>query len=471
MIKKVNYTLLCCTLLYISLTYTSACNKEPFDSLRAEPNEEYSGGLNATTFDFSENAFGREVPGLSNTQLDDFVVGNSFFRNNWVTAPASATARDGLGALFNSLSCGGCHVKDGRAAPPSTSADPLNGLLFRLSIPGISAHGGPLAEPNYGGQLNNRAIQGVLPEGSVSVSYDEISGSYPDGMNYSLRKPIYLFIDLNYGALSTNALYSPRIANQVMGLGLLEAIPESNLLTKADESDNDGDGISGRPNKVWNALKQATETGRFGWKANQPDIAQQTAGAFLGDIGITSNVFPDENLTTFQQTQYGSLPNGGNPEIEADDFDRVVSYMRLLAVPGRRDVNDPEVLQGKQLFFRINCIGCHVPSFKTVSPVPQLNSQEIRPYTDLLLHDMGDALADGRPDFLATGNEWRTPPLWGIGLIKTVNGHTTLLHDGRARNIEEAILWHGGEATKSKDLFIRLTANERAVLIRFLESL
>lgn len=453
------------------LAYATACNKEPDYDLRSEPNEEYSGGLNATTFDFSENAFGNEVPGLSNAQLDDFVVGNSFFRNNWVTAPASATARDGLGVLFNSLSCGGCHAKDGRAAPPATSADPLNGLLFRLSIPGISVHGGPLAEPNYGGQLNNRAIQGVQAEGTVSVSYTEMPGTYPDGTTYSLRKPIYQFINLNYGVLSTGALYSPRIANQVMGLGLLEAIPESSLLANADESDANDDGISGRPNKVWSITKQVTETGRFGWKANQPDIAQQTAGAFLGDIGITSNLFPDENLTTIQQSQYGSLPNGGNPEIEADDFNRVVSYMRLLSVPGRRDVNDPEVLQGKQVFFQVNCTGCHSPSFKTVSMVSQLNNQEIRPYTDLLLHDMGDALADGRPDFLATGNEWRTPPLWGIGLIKTVNGHTNLLHDGRARNMEEAILWHGGEANKSKDLYMRLPANERAALIRFLESL
>lgn len=439
--------------------------------LKAEPNEAYSGGLNGTTFDFSENAFGNEMPGLSNAQLDDFVVGNSFFRNNWVIAPASATARDGLGVLFNSMSCGGCHAKDGRAAPPATSADPLNGLLFRLSIPGISVHGSPLAEPNYGGQLNNRAIQGVLPEGSVSVSYTEMPGNYPDGTIYSLHKPNYQFINLNYGALSGNVLYSPRIANQVMGLGLLEAIPENSLLAKADESDMDGDGISGRANRVWNISKQTTELGRFGWKANQPDIEQQTAGAFLGDIGITSDLFPEENLTAIQQAQYGILPNGGNPEIETDDLNRVAAYMRLLAVPGRRNINDPDVLQGKQLFFDINCSGCHTPAYTTASPISQLNNQLIRPYTDLLLHDMGDALADGRPDFLATGKEWRTPPLWGIGLIKTVNGHTTLLHDGRARNIEEAILWHGGEASKSKDLFMRLSANERAVVIKFLETL
>lgn len=469
--KKIFFSLCTITILYVVVVYTSGCNKDDDNTLRAEPNEEYSGGLNATTFDFSENAFGNEVPGLSNTQLDAFVVGNSFFRNNWVIAPSSASARDGLGVLFNSMSCGGCHAKDGRAAPPITASDPLKGLLFRLSIPGVASNGGPLAEPNYGGQLNSLSIQGVTAEGTVSVSYTELPGSYPDGSNYSLRQPTYQFINLGYGALHGSLLYSPRIANQVMGLGLLESIPENNLLAIADEADRNGDGISGRANMVWSVTKQSTVIGRFGWKANQPDIAQQTAGAFLGDIGITSPLFPNENLTDVQHAQYGSLPNGGSPEIESDDLDRVVSYMHLLAVPGRRNVSDPNVLQGKQLFFKSNCTACHTPSYNTVSTTAQLNNQQIRPYTDLLLHDMGEGLADGRPDFLANGNEWRTPPLWGIGLIKTVNGHTTLLHDGRARNIEEAILWHGGEATNSKESFMRLSANERASMISFLESL
>ncbi len=469
--KKIFITLCSITTFYVCTVYISACNKNDDNTLRAEPNEEYSGGLNATTFDFGENAFGNEVPGLSNTQLDAFVVGNSFFRNNWITAPASATSRDGLGVLFNALSCGSCHAKDGRAAPPLTASDPLKGLLFRLSIPGLASNGGPLAEPNYGGQLNNLSIQGVTPEGNVSVSYTEVKGSYPDGTEYSLRQPVYTFINLGYGALHGNVLYSPRIANQVMGLGLLESIPESSLLAAVDELDRDGDNISGRANMVWSEEKQATVMGRFGWKANQPDLAQQTAGAFLGDIGITNPLFTNENLTAIQAAQYSMLPNGGSPEIEADDLDRVVTYMRLLAVPGRRSVSDPTVLEGKQLFFKSNCTACHTPSFKTVSATEQLNNQQIRPYTDLLLHDMGAALADGRPDFLADGNEWRTPPLWGIGLIKTVNGHTSLLHDGRARNIEEAILWHGGEASKSKEIYMRLSANERASVIRFLETL
>ena len=459
------------TALVIFSSQLSSCKKDKEDILMAEAGEEYSGGQKATIFEFTENAFGKEVPGLSGTQLDDFVVGNSFFRNNWVTAPASATARDGLGVLFNSLSCGGCHNKDGRAAPPVTPSDPLNGLLFRLSITGTSNVGGPLAEPNYGLQLNNMAILGVTPEGYVSVTYTEIPGTYPDGTAYALRKPAYNFTNLGYGALHGSFLFSPRIANQVMGLGLLEAVPEATILSYADESDANGDAISGRPNRVWNFQTNQVALGRFGWKANQPNILQQTAAAFIGDIGITSTLFPNENLTAAQQLLYNNIPNGGSPEINDDNLNRVLAYMKLLAVPGRRNVSDATVLKGKQLFMQLNCSGCHKQSMTTQSSIDQLNNQTIRPYTDLLLHDMGDELADGRPDFLATGKEWRTPPLWGIGLIKTVNGHTFLLHDGRARNMEEAVLWHGGEATNSKDKFKQLSKVDRDAVIKFLESL
>lgn len=459
------------SVLVVFSSQLSSCQKDKMDVLMAESGEEYSGGQKATIFDFTENAFGKEVPGLSGTPLDDFVVGNSFFRNNWVTAPASATARDGLGVLFNSLSCGGCHNKDGRAAPPATPADPLNGLLFRLSIAGTSSVGGPLPEPNYGLQLNNRAILGVTPEGYVSVTYAELPGTYPDGTSYSLRRPAYNFTNLGYGALHSSFLFSPRIANQVMGLGLLEAVPEATILSYADESDANSDGISGRPNRVWNFQTSQVQLGRFGWKANQPNILQQTAQAFLGDIGITSTLFPNENLTAPQQVLYSSIANGGTPEINDDNLNRVLAYMKLLAVPGRRNVSDATVLKGKQLFVQMNCSDCHKPSMNTQSNIDQLNNQTIRPYTDLLLHDMGDDLADGRPDFLATGKEWRTPPLWGIGLIKTVNGHTFLLHDGRARNMEEAVLWHGGEATGAKDKFKQLAKGERDAVVKFLESL
>ncbi len=475
MIKLSTFFVLC--FLIVSMIYLPACKKNeavivPPPPDVSELNEEYSGGLLATTFDFSENAFGREVPGLQGTQADDFAVGNSFFRNNWVSSPATTTARDGLGIMLNAQSCGGCHAKDGRAAPPTSPTAPLNGLLFRLSVPGITVHGSPNPEPIYGGQLNNRAISGVTPEGYVSTTYSQIVENYPDGSTCNLRKPTYTFTNLGYGAMQAGFMFSPRIANQVMGLGLLEAIPEATILAFADENDANKDEISGKANQVYNVVSKKTELGRFGWKANQPTIMQQTAGAFIGDMGITSSLFPNENLTPAQAALYPNLPNGGTPEIEDANLNRVVFYMRTLAVPGRRNIADALVIKGKQLFNQINCVGCHKTKIQTgIDALAQLSQQTIRPYTDLLLHDMGTALADNRPDFLASGTEWRTPPLWGLGLVKTVNGHTTLLHDGRAGNVEEAILWHSGEAEKSKTEFKKLNKADRIALIKFTESL
>lgn len=460
-------------LLLFTLSFFACAEREDPDLLRADPDERFTGGANATTFDLGQNAFGGQVSGLTPAQSAFFVTGNSFFRSNWVTAPASVQSLDGLGPIFNATSCGSCHFKDGRAQPPASPDEPLRGLLFRLSVPGIDAHGGPLGEPVYGGQWQDRAILNVMPEGRIQVSYQEQAGQYPDGSAYSLRKPVYEFLDFNYGPLAPGVMFSPRIAQQVPGLGLLEIVPEHDILAYADESDTDGDGISGKANRVWDEATQQTVLGRFGWKANQPGLAQQTAGAFNGDIGITSSLFPLDHLSAVQQQQYPNLPNGGNPEISDDLFNKVVTYMRALAIPARRDHDEPEVLRGKLLFNQINCAACHRPQMTTGQDgsIDALKGQKIWPYTDLLLHDMGPDLADGRPDFLATGNEWRTPPLWGIGLIPVVNGHTFLLHDGRARNVEEAILWHGGEAENAQKAFKNLNKADREALIRFVESL
>ncbi len=337
----------------------------------------------------------------------------------------------------------------------------------------MDANGGPLGDPVYGGQLQDKATEIVLNEFNVWVSYQEISGQYPDGTSYSLRQPVYAFQQLNYGPFASGLMYSPRIAPQMPGLGLLEIVPEADILSYADESDADQDGISGKANQVWDAELQQVVLGRFGWKANQPSLKQQTAGAFNGDLGITSNLFPQDHLSLVQQQQYPNVPNGGSPEIPDDILNKVVSYTRTLAVPARRNYDDGVVLRGKYLFQEIQCSSCHRPELNTGNSgeIAALHHQKIWPYTDLLLHDLGDGLADGRPDFLASGNEWRTPPLWGIGLIPTVNGHSYLLHDGRARNIEEAILWHGGEAEKSREAYKKLNSTDRAALIKFVESL
>ncbi|CAN5475858.1 hypothetical protein BH23VER1_BH23VER1_21580 [soil metagenome] len=274
-------------------------------------------------------------------------------------------------------------------------------------------------------------------------------------------------------------LFSPRVAQALAGIGLLEAVPDSAILALADPDDADGDGISGRPNWVWDLAAREVVLGRFGWKSGQPSIRQQTAAAFRGDMGITSNLCPDENTTPDQLAAMDALgiPAAAlaseEPDLDDKILDRVTTYLQTLAPPARREHAGPTVLRGKALFAAARCTACHAPAFQTApdAALPELANQTIRPYTDLLLHDMGDGLADHRPEFEADGREWRTAPLWGIGLVETVNGHTHFLHDGRARNLEEAILWHGGEAEASRETFKAMSAHDRGALLKFLESL
>jgi CxxC motif-containing protein (DUF1111 family) len=434
-----------------------------------EPDEELSGGQ-GTVFDTTPNAFSLPLPGLEREDELLFFVGNSFFNQNWVTAPASTTARDGLGPTFNARSCAGCHFKDGRGRPPETDGELTTGFLVRLSVPDANDLFAP--DVNYGDQIQDQAIMGLSPEATMRLEYEEIPFTFPDGTTVSLRQPSLHLENLLHGDLPANAHFSARVANQMIGLGLLEAVPEETILALADPDDADDDGISGRPNWVWNAAANEVALGRFGWKANQPSLAQQTAAAFLGDMGITTPLFPAENCMAGDAACETAV-TGGTPEIDDEDFLKVVLYASTLAVPARRDWEDSQVLQGKALFNEIGCADCHTPLLETDThpTIPALSHQTIRPYTDLLLHDMGAGLADGRPDFEASGSEWRTPPLWGIGLIETVNGHTYFLHDGRARSLQEAILWHGGEAEASQEAYTNLTPSEREALLRFLGSL
>jgi CxxC motif-containing protein (DUF1111 family) len=447
----------------------AACTSE--EQLRPEPGEELAGG-ETTVFESGARAFALSARNLASEHESGFFVGNSFFNKNWVIAPSSTTARDGLGPTFNARSCSGCHFKDGRGRPPLTDDEPLLSMLVRLSIPGEGPHAGPLAEPNYGGQLQGDAIPGVPIEGWVQVLWTQKTGSYADGEPYSLRSPTLEFSELAYGPLALDVLTSARVAPQMIGLGLLEALDEATILAFADPDDDDADGISGRPNYVWDPLTQAVALGRFGWKANQAGLRQQVAGAFLGDLGLTSSVNTEQNCPS-TQAECTAAPHGGEPELSEDLLDDVTTYSRLLAVPARRDVDDPKVLAGREQFHALGCADCHVPNLHTgtLAGFPELSDQSIWPYTDLLLHDMGEGLADGRPDFEADGREWRTPPLWGIGLFAVVNDHTFYLHDGRARNIAEAILWHAGEAESAKQAFVEAHASDRATLLGFLESL
>lgn len=451
------------SILLVLLTILFSCNKKSFETLD-ENNEILSGG-NQTVFDEGSSAFSHAFKNLSASQDLVHEIGDKAFEQTFVTAPAPI--HGGLGPLYLNVSCVSCHVNDGRGKTPGLGETSAS-ILYRISTSGNNEHGGPLSVLGFGDQIQSRSIQGTVGEADVTISYAEQTFSYPDGETYSLRFPTYTIINA-YQNLPSGIMLSPRVASPVFGLGLLEAISENDILSNADENDANQDGISGKPNFVWNVVEQKATLGRFGWKANQPNLLQQTAGAYNGDMGITSFIFPQES--SFGQIQHDNL----NDDVEISDslLHAVEFYVRTLAVPARRNITNENVKKGKQLFMQAKCNACHIESMKTAVNVafPAISNQTIHAYTDLLLHDMGNDLADNRPDYLANGNEWRTPPLWGIGLTKKVNGHTQFLHDGRARNLTEAILWHGGESENSKNEFKKMSKQERESLIKFLESL
>ncbi len=430
-------------------------------------------GGKTTRVDESPNAFTFLIGNAGEGYVRPFQFGNRLFNTNWVAAPASVTKFDGLGPLFNRVSCSGCHLRDGRGQPPEETGAPMDSMLVRLSVPGVADNGGPLPHPAYGGQLNDRAIMGVTPEGRAIITYTEIAGQYGDGTKFSLRRPDYIFQDLAYGSLE-GALFSPRVAPHMIGLGLLEAVPDELLEALADPNDEDGDGISGRINRVFSPSAGKTLIGRFGWKANVANLVDQSSGAALGDIGLTSPVHPQQNCTEAAPdclAAFAQPPEDG-PELSAHFLERIVFYTQTLAVPRQRGENDAGVRAGETAFRDFGCAACHMPMLETAeAQLPELAHQTFHPFTDLLVHDMGPALADGRPDFEASGSEWRTAPLWGLGLLQTTNGHQFLLHDGRARGFAEAILWHGGEAENAREAFRQADAETRAALIAFLSSL
>ncbi len=424
----------------------------------------------ATVRDSGLDAFGFPAPVLDRLERRAFAVGNAFFKENWVAAPSSTEGRDGLGPLFNARSCSSCHFRDGRGRPPLEPGPEPSGFLLRIGL--AEGSGGTRPHPAYGSQLQDQALPGLSPEAQVRIRRTLIEGRYADGTPYELEQPVYELESFAYGPMGEGVVLSPRVAPQLVGVGLLEAIAEGALLARADPDDRDGDGISGRANFVWSERRGRTELGRFGWKANQPTIEQQVATAFLHDIGITSTLFAQDPLTPAQRAAIDRA-SGGAPELDDHKLARVTFYCQALAVPAQRHAASEQVRRGERLFAATGCDRCHAPETTTgeYAAIPAFSRARIRPYTDLLLHDMGPDLADGAPDGLATGSEWRTPPLWGIGLFETVNGHTLYLHDGRARDLAEAILWHGGEAAPARAAFTALSAAERADLIAFLRSL
>jgi CxxC motif-containing protein (DUF1111 family) len=407
-------------------------------------------------------------PGLDESRQAKRLRGEAFFNTPFVPAPSPAVLRDGLGPLFNSVSCESCHNNLGRGRPADEGGNPSVSLVLQLSASSRYGTWGP--HPRYGSNFNPQGVPGVPGEGKVRVTYETVSGRYADGARWEIRKPTYRFEQLAYGPID-DAAVSPRMAQSLMGMGLLEVIPEADVLANADEDDEDRDGISGRPNWIVDE-RGGRRLGRFGWKANQAHVRAQTVAALLAEQGINSEGTSDSNCA-LAQTECLAAAHGGRPEISTADLDSIVTFMRAVPVPVRRGIDNATMRYGAQLFKQAGCDACHVPAWRTgvVDDLPLLSNQSIYPFTDLLLHDMGPELADGRPDQAATGSEWRTPPLWGVGRGAELGVPASFLHDGRARTLEEAVLWHGGEAAKARAVFVTWPQREREALIAFLESL
>ncbi|MCF2872658.1 c-type cytochrome [Octadecabacter sp. G9-8] len=431
------------------------------------------------------NAFSMPSGNISFEDELLFKVGNGIFRKIWVSSPSSTLASDGLGPLFNARSCQRCHIKDGRGHAPEGPEDTSISMFLRVSVPdataavhAIDGYHATQPDPVYGEQLQDFSLAGIASEYRLEITYEDVEIALAGGEVAHLRAPTYTAADLGYGPLADGAMLSPRVAPQMIGLGLLEAIPAADILALADPDDLDGDGVSGRPNIVWSRVHDRPMLGRFGLKAGSPSVLEQSAGAFSGDIGISNPLHPSgAGECTPAQTDCIDAPHGEGDargfEVDQEILNLVTFYSRNLGVPARRDLDDPDVLRGKALFYDAGCVACHQPSFVThrLNDHPEQSFQLIWPYTDMLLHDMGAGLADNRPEAVANGQEWRTPPLWGIGLTRQVSGHTQFLHDGRARNLLEAVLWHGGEAQTARDRVVDMTPLERAALLAFLESL
>lgn len=457
----------------------------PTDFTALEPFEAKSAGAATTRARTNADAFSQSSDNISFDREMQFKLGNALFRKTWVASPSSTLASDGLGPLHNARACQDCHLKDGRGHPPASPDEPAVSMFLRLSVPGgatpadITDWLATQPDPTYGSQLQDFASPGQPAEGRMQITYTEQPVTLADGTTVSLRAPNYAIADPGYGPPDPALMLSPRVAPQMIGLGLLEAVPAADILALQDPGDANGDGISGRAS-IMPGTDGTPRLGRFGHKAGAPGVWEQSAAAFSGDMGLSTPLHPDPwGDCTALQTACRTALHGQEPgirdglEVDADTLDLVTFYARNLAVPERRAVADPQTLRGKALFHDLNCSGCHTPKFVThrLDDQPEQSFQLIWPYTDFLLHDMGPGLADNRPEGVATGSEWKTPPLWGIGLTAQVSGHTNVLHDGRARSLLEAVLWHGGEAQGPRDRVIALPAADRDALISFLESL
>jgi CxxC motif-containing protein (DUF1111 family) len=391
---------------------------------------EQSLGGDTTVVDAGSTAFGRALANLDPQRWMPFRAGKARFVQQWPER----------GPWVDATSCVECHYRDGRGPRANTTATLVDAPVHLVRLAGRVSGGDPV----YGVQLRRIGREGVTAPAAFRVDWHETRHRYPDGDGYTLRRPMLHVRALGYGPLDPHTRMSLRVPPAVFGLGLLEAVDAHEIRRAADPEDANGDGVSGRVQQALDRISGETAIGRYGWKASQPTLAAQSAAALRSDLGV-----------------------------EEDDVSQLVLYLRALAVPARRRWTEPVVRAGEALFTSIGCATCHRPQMVTgeLTGWPELTRQTIRPFTDLLLHDMGSELADDVAEGAASGSEWRTPPLWGLGLLATVGGAAGLLHDGRARTVEEAILWHGGESAGARERFRRLPRQQRASLLAFLDSL
>tara|TARA_Y100001960_G_scaffold213915_1_gene223467 strand:+ start:567 stop:1973 length:1407 start_codon:yes stop_codon:yes gene_type:complete len=450
--------------------------------LKSNESSFLSGG-ETTNITNNKNSFSLEAKNLPEHLKVDFLVGDALFKRIWQDSRFTLNiARDGLGPLFNSQSCEGCHINDGRGHLPEETYNDTDSISVVIHLSknksALNTEFKNIPDENYGSQISEFAVEGILKEADINFKYVYSIEVFNNGMIYELRKPKIFLSNLNYGNVDKDTEFSARISQPLIGLGLIENINADDILKNEDEFDLDNDGISGKANKVWDDVNQREELGRFGWKASQPSIYQQVADALLNDMGLSNPLYTDTSNCTEFQTECLSIVDGNsiehdNLEVSNQQLELITFYSQQLGVPSRRNIDNEDVIAGKKLFFELSCNACHKEKFETGNNPDNknLNQQIIYPYSDFLLHDMGEGLADNIPEYLANGNEWRTTPLWGLGLTETVSGRKTFLHDGRARNLIEAILWHGGEANRSVTKFKQLDNNQINQLLKFLDSL
>ncbi len=417
------------------------------------------------------DAFALPPADLPAALLERFFAGQRIFNATFIKSPSPAPEFTGLGPTFNRPSCGACHERNGRGMPPRGPDDALMQMVVRLGVPTRQRDPIGLPHPVYGDQLNDRAIEGVPAEGRAAITWTESAGRYGDGEIYRLRRAELRFHDLAFSGLSP-AMASLRIAPQLVGLGLLEIVPAEDMLAWAKANSARDDGVRGTPRSIDGDGNAPPRLGRFGWRALQPTLRDQIAAALIGDMGLTTTLHPVKNCPPAQSACRAADP-GPRPNVSAAQLDMLTFYIGALAVPERRNADDRTVRHGERLFFDLGCAACHRDTLRTAAhpTLPFLSWQTIHPFTDLLLHDMGDGLADQVLEGKTSGRLWRTAPLWGIGLVRQVNGHENFLHDGRARGLAEAILWHGGEAENARERFRTSAKADRDALLAFLRSL